>query len=134
MLLNISIITAYLITSDDSASRYKEWATYHLIGWLVEMGNCFRHNTCIYILYLRCEDVVLAILYTDLHITTTFASEGLNSLIFHDNIKCIMDNVTIIHFTQKIWVLLSHCYMTLWLHACYMIVVTICLYGFTVII
>ena len=52
-----------------------------------------RHNTCMYILYLRCEDAILAILCMSLPITTALAGEWSNSLIFHDNIKRITANV-----------------------------------------
>ena len=52
----------------------------------------FRYNTHVYILYLRCEDAILAILCTGLPITTTIAGKQLNSLIFHGNIKCIIAN------------------------------------------
>ena len=45
-----------------------------------------------YILYLRCKDTILAILCTDLPITTTIAGEWLISLIFYDDIKCITAN------------------------------------------
>ena len=34
-----------------------------------EMGNCFRHNKYVYILYLRHEDAILTILCTGLPIT-----------------------------------------------------------------
>ena len=45
-----------------------------------------------HILCLRCEDAKRAILCTGLHITTTIAGEWLNSLIFHNNNKCITPN------------------------------------------
>ena len=86
-MLAITIITAYLITSDGKALRYKEQAAYHLAGQLAEMGNCFKHNTHMYILYLRHEDAILVILCMGLPITTTVAGECLNSLIFHEDIK-----------------------------------------------
>ena len=46
----------------------------------------------VYILYLRREDTTLAILHTGLYlrITTTVAGEWLNSLLFHDDIKYIL--------------------------------------------
>ena len=74
-----------------------------------------------YILYLRCEDGILAILCMGPPITTTAAGEWLNSLIFHDNIKCITTNGwTIIyvgadymshdnhHFAQKLLEVISY--------------------------
>ena len=45
-----------------------------------------------YILYLRREDAILAILCMGLPINTTIAGEWLNSLIFHDDIKNITAN------------------------------------------
>ena len=45
-----------------------------------------------HILYLRCEGTELVILYTGLPVTITLASECLNSLMFHDDIKCITSN------------------------------------------
>ena len=44
-------------------------------------------NKYMYILYLRHEDVTLAILYTCLPITTSLADKWLNNFIFHDDIK-----------------------------------------------
>ena len=58
----------------------------------MEIGNCFRHNKHIYILYLRCEDAVLAILCTGIPNVTITAGEWLYSLIFHDDNKCITAN------------------------------------------
>ena len=66
----------------------------------VYLRACFEvHNFCLSlllstsllndILYLRYEDAILAILYTDLPITTITAYEWLNSLIFHDDKYCI---------------------------------------------
>ena len=47
----------------------------------------------VYILYLRCEDSILAILCTaGLPITIPIAGEWLNSLIFNDDDKCITAN------------------------------------------
>ena len=43
------------------------------------------HNMHVYILYLRCEDAMLAILYLSLPNTTTIAGEWLNGLIFLDD-------------------------------------------------
>ena len=43
----------------------------------------------VYISYPRCKDAVLVILCMSLPTTTTVAGEWLNSLIFHDDIKCI---------------------------------------------
>ena len=45
-----------------------------------------------YILYLSCEDAILVILCMGLSITTTIAGKWLNSLIFHDDVKCIIAN------------------------------------------
>ena len=45
---------------------------------------------CSYILYLRNNDVILVILCTGLLITTTVASEWLNSLIFHDILQLLV--------------------------------------------
>ena len=45
-----------------------------------------------YILYLSCEDAILVILCMGLSITTTIAGKWLNSLIFHDDVKCITVN------------------------------------------
>ena len=49
-------------------------------------------NMHVYILYMRREDIILAILWMGIPITTTVASEWLSSLIFHDDIKCITAN------------------------------------------
>ena len=46
----------------------------------------------VYILYLRCEDTILAILFAGLPITTTIPDEWLNILIFHDDNKFITAN------------------------------------------
>ena len=56
------------------------------------MGDCFRHNTYVYILYLKHEDPILAIMFMNLPITTTLAGEWLNRLIFHGDIKCSTAN------------------------------------------
>ena len=56
------------------------------------MGDCFRHNKYVYILYLRHEDSILTIVFMDLPITTTLAGESLNRLIFRDDIKSITAN------------------------------------------
>ena len=51
-----------------------------------------------YILYLRCEDAIFAILCMGIPITTTFAGEWLSILILHGDIKCITANrLTIIY-------------------------------------
>ena len=49
-------------------------------------------HMCMYILYPRREDAILAILYKCLPITATTAGEWLNSLIFHDDINYITAN------------------------------------------
>ena len=51
-----------------------------------------QNNMYMYVLYLRSEDTILAILCTGLPITTNIADQWLNSLIFHANIKCIRTN------------------------------------------
>ena len=86
-LLLDNIITMYLITSDGSVPMSNEQAAYHQ-SLLVEMGDCFRHNTYTYILYLRCKDAMLVIRCTGLLITITLALAGewLNSLYCN---KCI---------------------------------------------
>ena len=76
-----------------------------------------------YILYLRCKDANLGFCaWVYLHITTIIASEWLNSLIFHENIKSITANgrtmiydgtnyifhVMIVYFLQKNLEVLSH--------------------------
>ena len=38
-------------------------------------GDCFRYNTCVYILHMMCEATILVILCMGLPITTTIASE-----------------------------------------------------------
>ena len=71
----------------------------------------YRHNTCMFISYLRREDAIFTILCAGLPITTTVAVEWLNNLIFHDNIKCITANVEanyichmmVIPFVKKFW-------------------------------
>ena len=94
----------------------KKQAAYHQPSRLAETNDCFRHNTYMYILYLRSEDNILAILCTGLPITTTIAGQWLNSSIFHANIKFIIANgqtiihvgaghichMMIIHFAQKL--------------------------------
>ena len=66
--------------------------TYQKAGVLAKIGDCFGHNTYMYILYLRCEEPILAILCTDLPIITIYAGEWLNSLIFNDNVESITAN------------------------------------------
>ena len=62
------------------------------------MGNFFRHNTYVYILYLKHKDPILVILCTDLPIIIILVGEWLNSLTFHSDIKCVIANEwTIIH-------------------------------------
>ena len=72
--------------------KAKEQAAYIQAGRLAEMGNCFRHNTYMYIWYLWCKDTILAILCTDLPISTTTAGKWFNILKFYGNIKCITTN------------------------------------------
>ena len=77
------------------------------------MGDCFRYNTYVYVLYLRHEYTILAILCMGLPL----GGEWLNSIIFHGYIKCItvdgwksfilrpiicIYHMTIIQFGQKI--------------------------------
>ena len=97
LLLAITIITDYLITSDGSVPRTKQEGAGSLP--LIRLANWQRLvtvlgiiHTCIRILYLRFQDAILAILSMGLPITTTLAGEWLISLIFHGNIKCITAN------------------------------------------
>ena len=55
------------------------------------MGDCFRHSTYTYILYLRCKDAMLVIRCTGLLITITLVLAGkrLNSLILQYDNKSI---------------------------------------------
>ena len=46
----------------------------------------------VYILHLRCENAILAILRMDLPITATISGKWLNILTFHDDNKCITAN------------------------------------------
>ena len=104
-----------------------------------------------YILYLRHEDAIFTIVCTGLSITTTIAGDWLNSLIFHDDIKCDTDNgytiiyvraiilyecqVLMIHFAQKnLGSAESFLIYTYGFALHHMIGVTVCLYSFTVII
>ena len=81
----------------------------------------------VYSFYLRCEDIVFAILSTRLPMTTTIAGKWLNNLTFHDDNKCITANgqmminvglnkicyITIIYFVHKNCLeVLSHSYYT----------------------
>ena len=59
---------------------------------MAETDNYFRHNMYMYILYLMCEEAILAFLCTGLPITTTVDSEWLNGLVFHENTKSITAN------------------------------------------
>ena len=59
---------------------------------LVQIGDSFRHNTYMYILYLRFEDAIAVNLCTDLPITNTIDGQWLNSWIFYDDIKFITAN------------------------------------------
>ena len=94
LLLIITIFTTYPIASNGNAPRQKEQATYHQVGRLVEMGDCFRHNTYVYISYVSEEWGCYACTYFCaqgyLCITTTIAGEWLNNLIFCDYTKCII--------------------------------------------
>ena len=71
LLSAITIITAYLIISDDCATRWKKQSVCHWANLLAGTGHCFRHNMYPYILYQRCEDDILGILCTDLLPTIT---------------------------------------------------------------
>ena len=73
-------------------TKVEEQVAYHYAGQLAEMGDYFRHNMYVCILCLRCEDDMLVILCMGLPITTISADEWLNSLICHDDIKCITTN------------------------------------------
>ena len=74
----ITIITAYPITSDGCAPRYKKQEACHQVSLLAVMGNCFKHNTYIQVYlvrsYLRHEDAIHA---PGLPITATVVSEWL---------------------------------------------------------
>ena len=60
-----------------------------------------RHNTYVYNLYLRHEDAIFVIQCTGLLITTSIIGHWLNSLIFHEYIKCITANgQTMIYMAQ----------------------------------
>ena len=65
---------------------------YQQAGLLAEMGDCFRHNTYMYILYLRHEDAILVIPCIGVSIIITISYQWLNSLTFHDNVKYITAN------------------------------------------
>ena len=90
--LVVAIIPVYQITSDGHAPRQKKEATCHQAHLLAVTDKCLRQNMYVYILYLRCEDTILAILFTGLPITTTIADKWLNILIFHDDNKFITAN------------------------------------------
>ena len=83
-------MTAYLITSNGTASRYIEEAGGLPLGWFTGRdSDSVRHNTYVYALYLRCKD------QNSVHrstFKTTVAGDWLNSLILHDNDNCIADN------------------------------------------
>ena len=78
--------------SNSQRCKVEEQVAYHYAGQLAEMGDYFRHNMYVCILCLRCEDDMLVILCMGLPITTISADEWLNSLICHDDIKCITTN------------------------------------------
>ena len=46
-------------------------------GLLAAMGDCFTHSTYVYIMYLRNEDTIFAIMCMGLPFTTTVAGEWL---------------------------------------------------------
>ena len=55
--LAITIITAYLITSNGTVQRYTEEASGLPLGWFTGRdSDNVRHNTYMYALYLRCKD------------------------------------------------------------------------------
>ena len=82
-----------MLISDGCTPRYvEEHVVFHHTSVLAWMGDSFRYNTYVYILYLRCKDAILAIICTGLPITTTIAHEWFNSLIFHDDNKYITAN------------------------------------------
>ena len=59
---------------------WQEWVT------VSGVRHTYTHvHMYIYILHLRCEDTILLIL----PIITTIASERFNTLVFHDDNKCI---------------------------------------------
>ena len=51
---------------------------YYQAGRLAEMGDYFKRNVLKYILYLRCKDVIFAIMHMGVSITTTNAKEKVN--------------------------------------------------------
>ena len=55
LLLAIIIISAYPVTSDGSATKYKEQVAYYYTSLLAEVDDSFRHNMYVYTLYLRHE-------------------------------------------------------------------------------
>ena len=57
--------------------------------------------TYVYILHLRYEDAILAILCTSLPITATIAGKWFNSLTFHDNNKYVTRPVIIEHVSTN---------------------------------
>ena len=60
------------------------------VNWLRQVIVSDVAIMYVYILYLRGEHTIIVILYTGLPpITTTIASQWLNSLIFHDDIQRI---------------------------------------------
>ena len=69
--------------------RRSRWLAIRPVYWQRQVTIS---HTCTYIMYLRCEDAILAILCMGLPITTTIAGEWLSSLIFSGNNKCITVN------------------------------------------
>ena len=75
--------------------RKSRYVACHYTSLLAGISDGFRRNTYMlfmYILYLWCEDAILAILCMGLPITITVAGEWLNSLILHDDNKSIAAN------------------------------------------
>ena len=74
----LTIITAYLITSDDRAPRTRKQTACHFADLLVsQMTISGIICVCICILYLRCKEAMLTIPYKGLATTTTIAGKWL---------------------------------------------------------
>ena len=91
-LLLVSLLRTYLITSDSSASRYvyrrRRQLTIALVDWQkreIVSGKIYPYTYITSTLYLRfCTGVYLSL--------PPLLVNGLNTSIFHDNIKCVTTN------------------------------------------
>ena len=72
-------------------TKVGEQAACHWAGLPAGTDNSFRPNTYVYILYLRCEDAISAILCMGVPITANIVDIWLKSLMLHDDNKCITD-------------------------------------------